>query len=148
MTSAAGKHPLIRFPPNTHYLLCSGFDAALLAEQFSRLTPIPIPYRAPPNYGLIVTSVLGFASFALVARFILPIIMNRWAWAVATIVTSLIMVGGFMFVRIRGMPYIAQTQQGTQMIAPGFQSEFGIEVQIIAFICAFSFPPVQLLHLD
>jgi len=112
----------------------SGFDVALLVEQLSRHTPAPIPYRAPPNYALIATTMSSFVLFAVVAKFILPFLMSRWVWAVGTIVTSLIMVGGYMFVRIRGMPYVAATAQGSQMIANGFQSQYGIEVQIIAFI--------------
>ena len=72
----------------------------------------------------------------MLARFILPILMSRWTWALITIGTSLIMVGGFMFVRIRGMPYVAGGQNGAELISPGFQNQYGIEVQIIAFICA------------
>jgi len=115
----------------------SGFDPALLVEQLSRHTPVAIPYRAPPNYALIFTTATSLLMFALVARVILPFLMSRWAWAIGTIGISLVMVGGFMFVRIRGMPYVAATAQGTQMVAPGFQSQFGIEVQIIAFICEY-----------
>ena len=74
-------------------------------------------------------------TLVVVARFILPILQSRWTWALLTIGTSLIMVGGFMFVRIRGMPYIAGGQT-PELIAPGFQTQYGIEVQIIAFLCA------------
>ncbi|KAF8590605.1 oligosaccharyl transferase subunit OST3/OST6 family [Ramaria rubella] len=112
----------------------SGFDPASLSEQLSRHTPVPIPYRAPPNYALIATFASSILTFAIVARFILPIFLSRWTWALFTIGTSLVMVGGFMFVRIRGMPYVAGGQNGAQLIAPGFQSQYGIEVQIIAFL--------------
>jgi oligosaccharyltransferase complex subunit gamma len=107
-----------------------------LAEQLSRHTPVPIPYRAPPNYALIATTAGFIIAFAALARFILPILLSRWTWAVFSIGTSLVMVGGFMFVRIRGMPYVAGSPDGgAQLISPGFQSQYGIEVQIIAFIC-------------
>jgi len=112
----------------------SGFDPANLAEQLSRHTPVPIPYRAPPNYALMATTAASVLAFAVVARFILPVLMSRWTWALLTIGTSLTMVGGYMFVRIRGMPYVAGGQNGAQLIAPGFQSQYGIEVQIIAFL--------------
>ncbi|KAF8522288.1 dolichyl-diphosphooligosaccharide-protein glycotransferase [Hysterangium stoloniferum] len=113
----------------------TGFDTALLAEQLSRHTPVPIPYRAPPNYALIATSAGSLIASAVVARFILPILLSRWTWAIFSIGTSLVMVGGYMFVRIRGMPYVAgDPNGGVQLISPGFQSQYGIEVQIIAFI--------------
>lgn len=41
------------------------------------------------------------------------------------------MLGGFMFVRIRGMPY----SDGGNWIAAGYQNQFGQETQVIAMIC-------------
>ena len=87
---------------------------------------------------MIATTTSSILAVAVVARFILPVLTSRWTWAALTIGTSLTMVGGFMFVRIRGMPYVAAGQNGAQLIAPGFQSQYGIEVQIIAFLCASS----------
>lgn len=113
----------------------SGFDPVPLAQQLSRHTPVPIPYKAPPNYAFLATLVASLIALAVTARVLLPLLMSRWAWAVGTITTSLVMVGGFMFVRIRGMPYVASGPNGSQMIAGGFQSQYGIEVQIVAFIC-------------
>ena len=117
-------------------LLSSGFNPAELAEQLSRFTPVPIPYRAPPNYAMIATAASSFLTFIVIIRFIQPILQSRWTWALLTVGTSLVMVGGFMFVRIRGMPYVAGGPNGAQLIAPGFQTQYGIEVQIIAFLCA------------
>jgi OST3 / OST6 family, transporter family len=110
----------------------------MLAEHLSRYTPVPIPYKAPPNYALIATTAGSILTFVVIARFILPALMSRWTWAVFTIGMSLTMVGGYMFVHIRGMPYIAGGQHGgVEYIAPGFQTQYGIEVQIIGFLCAF-----------
>lgn len=65
--------------------------------------------------------------------------MSRWTWAFLTIVIILVMTGGYMFVRIRGMPYVAGGSNGAVLIARGFQNQYGIEVQIIAFICRIFF---------
>ncbi|KAF8495608.1 oligosaccharyl transferase subunit OST3/OST6 family [Gautieria morchelliformis] len=127
--------PSGRSDPLTYDFGNSGFDPALLAEHLSRYTPVPIPYKAPPNYALIATTATSILTLVVVARFILPILMSRWTWAVFTIGMSLTMVGGFMFVHIRGMPYIAGGQHGgVEYIAPGFQTQYGIEVQIIGFL--------------
>ncbi|KAF7976318.1 hypothetical protein HWV62_7034 [Athelia sp. TMB] len=56
---------------------------------------------------------------------------NKWVWAVGTIVTSLIMTSGYMFTRIRGMPM----SSGGHWIAPGYQSQYGQETQVVAVIC-------------
>ncbi|GJJ12135.1 hypothetical protein Clacol_006376 [Clathrus columnatus] len=121
----------------------SGFDTGLIVEQLSRHTPVPIPYRAPPNYALIITTLVSLVSFAAVARFVLPFLLSRWTWAFITIGTMLVMTGGYMFVRIRGMPYVAGGSNGAIIIARGFQNQYGIEVQIIGFICECLLSPVE-----
>ena len=76
---------------------------------------------------------LGTGLIGLVAlRFIAPILQSKWTWALITIVTTLIMISGHMFVRIRGMPY---TGNNGQWIAGGYQSQFGQETQVVAMIC-------------
>lgn len=43
------------------------------------------------------------------------------------------MISGYMFTRIRNMPYVG----GGGWIAAGFQSQYGQEVHVVAFICMF-----------
>lgn len=118
------KHP---DPPR------SGFDAGPLAEQLSAYTPVAIPYKAPIDYAKYGTAA-GVALIVLSGiRFFLPVLRSRWAWAAGTVLTSLVMTSGFMFVRIRGMP--ASGQNG-QWIAPGYQNQYGQEVQVVSFTCA------------
>ena len=113
----------------------SGFDAGPLAEQLSQSTPVRIPYKAPIDWSKYGTAI-GFGMILLSGvRLFLPILRSRWAWAVGIVLTSLIMTSGFMFVRIRGMPQIGANGQ---WIAPGFQSQFGQEVQVVSFICEYS----------
>jgi oligosaccharyltransferase complex subunit gamma len=82
---------------------------------------------------------MTFGSVALGAilllRFISPILQSKWTWAALTLVTSLIMIGGHMFVRIRGMPYAAHDGS---WIASGYQNQYGQEVHVIALICTLS----------
>lgn len=40
-----------------------------------------------------------------------------------------------MFVRIRGMPWVGQTREGTTWLAGGYQNQYGMEVQVISGIC-------------
>jgi oligosaccharyltransferase complex subunit gamma len=67
-----------------------------------------------------------------VIRFISPILKSRWVWAIGTVVTILTMTGGYMFVRIREMPY---TGGDGGWIAGGYQNQFGQETQVVALIC-------------
>ena len=67
-----------------------------------------------------------------VIRFILPILKSRWVWAIGTVLTILTMTGGYMFVRIRDMPW---SGGDGAWIAGGYQNQFGQEVQVVAMIC-------------
>lgn len=122
--------------PSSHHadIPGSGFDPLPLAESLSNHTPIPIPYKAPFNYGKWATIAFTGTAFALLLRFIAPVLQNRWTWAVVTIVTSLTMTSGYMFTRIRNSPFQGG---GGAWISPGYQNQFGQEVQVIAMICTF-----------
>ncbi|PCH38076.1 oligosaccharyl transferase subunit OST3/OST6 family [Wolfiporia cocos MD-104 SS10] len=108
-----------------------GFDAGPLAEQLSHYTPTAIPYKAPIDFARLGAYAFIALSFVASLRFLSPVIRNRWFWATATVLTSLVMTSGYMFVRIRGMPH---SGQNGQWIAPGYQAMYGQEVQVVAMI--------------
>jgi hypothetical protein len=114
------------------YDFSSGFDPAPLAEQLSHHTPVPIPYRAPINWGKIVTTAFSAAAFLLFARFFKSVLTGRLIWVIMTVVPSLAFMGGLMFVQIRASPW--QMPNG-QWMAQGFSNQFGKEVQMVAIIC-------------
>ncbi|KAF8136375.1 hypothetical protein EV363DRAFT_1395488 [Boletus edulis] len=109
----------------------NGFEAGPLAEQLSIHTPIPIPYSAPIDWSKFGTFISLIPIVTLIFRFIRPVIHNRWVWAAGTILVSLIMTSGFMFTRIRGMPFVGNDGN---WIAAGYQNQFGQEVQIVSMI--------------
>ena len=109
----------------------SGFDAAPLAQVVSRFTPIPIPYKEPVDWTRLAFIGMGALGFILLLQFISPLVQNKWSWAAITVVTMLVMTSGFMYSRIRNVPYTGPNG----WIAAGYQSQFGQEVHVIAFIC-------------
>jgi oligosaccharyltransferase complex subunit gamma len=114
------------------YDFSNGFDPAPLAEQLSHHTPIPIPYRAPINWGKIASTIFFAATFLLFARFCKPVLTGRLVWVAMTVIPSLAFMGGLMFVQIRGSPW--QLQNG-QWMAQGYSNQFGKEVQMVSIIC-------------
>jgi len=112
------------------------FDAKTLAEVLSRSTPTKIPYSPPPNYGLAITIGGTVLSVLIFARFFWPILsaflLSRWTWALLSILSSLIFTSGFMFTRIRNMPFAQNTREGPQWIASGYQNQFGAETYVVA----------------
>lgn len=110
----------------------SGFDPEPLAASLSNHTPVPIPYSAPFNWARWISIGAASVVFAVLLRFLAPILQNRWTWAVLTILTSLVMTSGYMFTRIRNSPFQGA---GGAWIAPGYQNQYGQEVQVVAVIC-------------
>jgi len=123
-----------RLDPLT-YDFSNGFDADTLVEGINRHMPSPIPFTKPMNWAPIIGGAIFLLVAALAAPFILPLLQNKWVWAMFSIGTSLIMISGLMFVRIRGNPYVAMGRDGkAEWIASGFQNQFGMETHVVAFI--------------
>lgn len=122
------------------YISCSGYEAEPLAQQLSRHTPVPIPYKPPVDWMKYATIGATLLIAATLLRFISPFLKSRWVWAIGTVLTILTMTGGYMFVRIREMPY---TGEGGQWIAGGYQNQFGQETQVVAMMC--TCPALRLL---
>jgi hypothetical protein len=96
-------------------------------------------YR-PVNYirGVVTTvSLLGAGGVIFkLAPYILPIIQNRNVWAGLSLIGILLFTSGHMFNQIRKVPYVAgDGRGGISYFAGGFQSQYGLETQIVAFIC-------------
>ncbi|CAJ2502637.1 Uu.00g100310.m01.CDS01 [Anthostomella pinea] len=100
--------------------------------------PHPPIYR-PVNYvGWVVTivSVLGIAGALFkLSPWILPVLQNRNVWAGLSLIGILLFTSGHMFNQIRKVPYVSGNGKGgITYFAGGFQSQFGLETQIVAFI--------------
>jgi hypothetical protein len=71
---------------------------------------------------------------------VLPVIRNRTVWAAVTLIAILLFTSGHMFNHIRQVPYVAgDGRGGVVYFAKGFQSQYGLETQIVAAICKFWF---------
>ncbi|KAH6899619.1 OST3/OST6 family protein [Thelonectria olida] len=95
------------------------------------------PVKRPINWMRwisIVTITLGVGTVLITtSRFLLPIIQSRNIWASISLISILLFTSGHMFNHIRKVPYVAgDGKGGINYIAPGFQSQFGMETQIVA----------------
>ncbi|KAI1657357.1 hypothetical protein F4813DRAFT_361153 [Daldinia decipiens] len=93
----------------------------------------------PINYiGWIVTIVSSLGVIGVIFKawpYILPVIQNRNVWAGLSLIGILMFTSGHMFNQIRKVPYVAgDGRGGINYFAAGFQSQFGLETQIVAFI--------------
>lgn len=87
----------------------------------------------------ISTTVILLGSITVTATaspYVLPIIQNRNMWAAISLISILLFISGHMFNQIRKVPYVAgDGKGGVTYIAGGFQTQFGMETQIIAALC-------------
>ncbi|KAM4065943.1 OST3/OST6 family, transporter family protein [Hirsutella rhossiliensis] len=99
----------------------------------------PAAEQRPVNYlrwASAITFLLGIGTLAMTAGpYLLPIIQNRNLWAAGTMIAILLFVSGHMFNHIRKVPYVAgDGKGGITYFASGFQTQLGLETQIIAAI--------------
>ncbi|KAI0383244.1 hypothetical protein F5Y04DRAFT_31587 [Hypomontagnella monticulosa] len=97
------------------------------------------PVSRPINYigwAVTIVSILGVSGVIFKAwPWIQPVIQNRQIWAGLSLIGILMFTSGHMFNQIRKVPYVAgDGRGGVTYWASGFQSQFGLETQIVAFM--------------
>lgn len=87
-----------------------------------------------------ITVLMGAVTlFTVLSPYVLPIVQNRNLWAAVSLISILLFTSGQMFNHIRKVPYVAgDGHGGISYFAGGFQSQFGMETQIVAAICRWS----------
>ena len=119
-------------------------------------TPYPKVVR-PVNYTRIIVSItilIGLFTFGTVAYpYLLPVIQSRNLWAALSLIAILLFTSGHMFNHIRKVPYVAGSKGKIVYFANGFQSQYGMETQIVAAMCMcpslfLPFPSTSLFYLS
>jgi len=118
----------------------------LAAEQVHAWLARQLPDRPHPsvkrpiNYVRWISSItmlLGIATVLVTATpYVLPIVQNRNVWAAISLIAILLFTSGHMFNHIRRVPYVAHNGKGgISYFAGGFQSQYGLETQVVAAVC-------------
>lgn len=99
------------------------------------------PLVRPVNYVRIVSAItlsMGAVTlFTVLSPYVLPIVRNRNIWAAISLIAILLFTSGHMFNHIRRVPYVVgDGKGGISYFAGGFQTQFGMETQIVAAIYA------------
>jgi oligosaccharyltransferase complex subunit gamma len=84
-----------------------------------------------------VTLALGTVSFfTLFGKYVMPVLRNKNVWAGICLSMILLFTSGHMYNHIRKVPYVVGNRRGgIDYFAPGFQTQFGLESQIVAAMC-------------
>ncbi|KAI8868891.1 hypothetical protein GQ42DRAFT_170348 [Ramicandelaber brevisporus] len=116
-----------------------GNTAESLADFLEKQIHSPVPVYSRINYTLYATNFLGIASILVVGYLsiydILAFLSKRAIWQGFSLIFILIMCTGFMWISIRGPPFIGGNAQGEpEMFARGISKQYGVETQIMAIL--------------
>jgi oligosaccharyltransferase complex subunit gamma len=104
------------------------------------------PIKRPINWMRWISTFVilsgGLTASYVAWPYVLPVIQNRTVWAAVTLISILLFTSGHMFNHIRNVPYVAgDGRGGISYFASGFQSQYGLETQIVAAMCKSIHPP-------
>ncbi|DAA73665.1 TPA_exp: Uncharacterized protein A8136_4099 [Trichophyton benhamiae CBS 112371] len=121
------------------------FSSPVTAEQMHlwisrHLAGVPTPKLVRPiNYtrmmGMLIGMLAVISLITVSSKYVVPILRSRNLWTALSLLAILLFTTGHMFNHIRKVPYVAgDGKGGISYFAGGFQTQFGLESQIIAAI--------------
>lgn len=142
---------VFHFPPSTskrpneyikqleEYQFYQGDHKVLLASWLNQITGHTFNIHIPPDYTRIATNAfLTFAIIMLIRKFnaqFVMVITSKLLWSGISLVAILLLISGYMFNQIRGVPYLMEHQSGkVDYFVPQQQNQLGVETQIMSFV--------------
>ncbi|CAK7903145.1 dolichyl-diphosphooligosaccharide--protein glycosyltransferase subunit 3 [[Candida] anglica] len=139
------------FPPSTstkpnayqkefvEYQFFAGSHRDLLINWMSQITGHKFQIHIPPDYTRMAINAFGTFAFALLAYTfsaqIHRVIISKVLWSAFSLVSILLLISGYMFNQIRGVPYVREHDNGkVEYFQQGQQAQYGVETQIMSFV--------------
>lgn len=121
------------------YQFFQGDHKDLMKNWFSTLTNHHFNLYIPVNKTKLVLNAVGAFVFVILAKVfskqIKSFFTSKLIWCAGSLIAVLLFTTGYMFNRIRGVPYVNEHRDGrVEYFAPGQQVQFGIETQIMSFV--------------
>lgn len=121
------------------YQFLQGDHSKLLADYLSHATGHTFNIHVPANYTrIIINAIITFALVLLARKFshhVRGILSSRLLWSSVVFIAILLFTSGYMFVQIKGVPFVNEQPTGkVDYIAGGQQMQLGAETQIVSFI--------------
>ncbi|KAJ3372025.1 oligosaccharyl transferase subunit ost3/OST6 [Allomyces arbusculus] len=116
-----------------------GVAAETLADWLSTAINEPLPVTRPLDMTLVALGVAGVivvgVTWRLLYRGIMALVSHRKTWGILSMALILAFTSGIMWNQIRKPPRFAARQDGSiEYVAPAFQSQHGIETQMLAMM--------------
>lgn len=108
----------------------------LTLQWITQVTGHNVEIHTPPDYGkMAVNAVAAFATVLLFRRYrshVFAIFLSSFVWGTGTIILVLLFISGQMFNQIRSVPFMNEKPEGTEVISPNAQMQYGVETQIVS----------------
>ncbi|KFH64455.1 hypothetical protein MVEG_09191 [Podila verticillata NRRL 6337] len=119
----------------------SGFQAEAFASWLSARLGVQLKVQRPFDAVAVSLNVLAVLSVLVAAHYMYnragKVIRSKYLWASMSLFTIFVMISGHMWNQIRHPPYTMPSRDGRpSFIAAGFQTQFGLETQVVAVIYA------------
>lgn len=121
------------------YLFFQGDHKEMIASWAGHSTGHKFQIHIPPNYTRIATNAFVTFTVAMLVYKFFPqfqsFVGSKALWGGLSLIAVLLLTSGYMFNQIRGVPYFREHGNGrVEYFAPGQQSQFGVETQILSFV--------------
>lgn len=121
------------------YQFFAGEHRDLLVAWLRDRTGLQFPIHVPPDYTRIVSNIVLVATAVMLGRVfwrhVTRVLTLRAVWGAVLLAVILLLISGYMFNQIRGVPYVRESGNGqVEYFAPGQQSQYGVETQILSFV--------------
>lgn len=121
------------------YQFFAGEHRDLLVAWLRDRTGLQFPIHVPPDYTRIVSNIVLVATAVMLGRVfwrhVTRVLTLRAVWGAVLLAVILLLISGYMFNQIRGVPYVRESGNGqVEYFAAGQQSQYGVETQILSFV--------------
>lgn len=131
-----GADPNAWIKDNHQYQFLQGEQEILIRQWIMSITGASFDIYIPTDYSrVLMNACITFAVIMLIRRFRAPLaslIVSPFVWGSLSLVAILLFLGGYMFNQIRNTPFLKESGDRIEYIAPGPQSQYGLETQLLS----------------
>lgn len=131
-----GADPTAWIKNNSQYQFLQGEHDVMIRQWIMSITGTPFDIYVPTDYSrVMMNACITFAIVMFLKRFrgtIGTLVLSPFVWGALSLVAILLFVAGYMFNQIRNTPYLKETGDLIEYIAPGPQMQYGLETQLLS----------------
>lgn len=121
---------------NDQYQFFAGDHTLMLRQWISSITGHQFDIYVKVNYSkMFLNAAVTFAVVVLLRKFshhVITVLKSTFVWGSLSLVIILVFIAGYMFNQIRGTPFVKESGDKVEYIAPTAQMQYGLETQVVS----------------